>query len=151
MGVCNFTVPLLRQTIEQLKAPIAFNQIEYHVLLDQRAIRSYLATHSIPVMAYAPLAQGTLSQNAALQSIARKHGADASQVALKWLLEQDGVAAIPKARSFASQKSNLASWAGELDDEDRALIASLPKDRRFVVPSFAPVWDLPVDLLDRQR
>jgi 2,5-diketo-D-gluconate reductase B len=143
MGVCNFTLPLLRQVVEQLKAPIAFNQIEYHVLLDQAAVRSYLATHSIPVMAYAPLAQGTLAQHAELQTIARKHDATAAQVALKWLLDQDGVAAIPKAKSPASQKANLASLALKLDDDDRAVIASLPKDKRFVNPPFAPLWDLP--------
>jgi diketogulonate reductase-like aldo/keto reductase len=34
---------------------------------------------------------------AALAAIGRKHNATADQVALKWLLDQDGVAAIPKA------------------------------------------------------
>ena len=28
-----------------------------------------------------------------------------------------------------------------LDDEDRAAIAALPKDQRFVQPPFAPEWD----------
>jgi 2,5-diketo-D-gluconate reductase B len=28
-----------------------------------------------------------------------------------------------------------------LDDEDRAAIAALPKDQRFVRPPFAPDWD----------
>ena len=40
----------------------------------------------------------------------------------------------------------LAERAGrviaiELDDEDRAAIAALPKDQRFVDPAFAPEWD----------
>ena len=28
-----------------------------------------------------------------------------------------------------------------LDDEDRAAIAGLPKNKRFVNPGFAPEWD----------
>src|SRR5215813_5363533 len=42
VGVCNFNIALLRQAIEEIGAPIACNQIEYHVLLDQTAVRSYL-------------------------------------------------------------------------------------------------------------
>lgn len=32
-----------------------------------------------------------------------------------------------------------------LDDEDRALIARLPKDKRYVSPPFAPEWNAPLD------
>jgi 2,5-diketo-D-gluconate reductase B len=60
---------------------------------------------------------------------------------LAWLLEQDGVMAIPKARGEASQKSNLEALSVKLDDADRAAIAGLPKDQRFVNPGFAPKWD----------
>ena len=141
IGVCNFTVGLLRTVIEDIGAPIACNQIEYHVLLDQTPVRSYLASKSIPVTAYCPLAQGTLAENPQLMAIGRKHNASPTQVALKWLLEQDGVMAIPKSQRQASQKANLDALTLTLDDEDRRIIAALPKDKRFVNPSFAPAWD----------
>lgn len=64
-----------------------------------------------------------------------------TQIALKWLLDQDNVAAIPKASSKTNQLANLASLKVELDDDDRALIAALPKRERQVSPDFAPVWD----------
>ena len=51
-------------------------------------------------------------------AIGRKHGASAAQVALKWLLDQDGVAAIPKASRAESQKANLDALNVGLDDED---------------------------------
>ena len=141
IGVCNFTLALLRTVVEDIGAPIACNQIEYHVLLDQTPIRSYLASKGIPIVAYCPLAQGTLAENPALIAIGAKHGASPAQVALKWLLDQDGVAAIPKAQRATSQKANLAALKLELDDEDRRTIAALPKDQRFVKPPFAPAWD----------
>ena len=76
-----------------------------------------------------------------LQRIARKHGRTPTEVALAWLLEQDAVAAIPKASSEAHQRSNLEAVSLRLDDDDRAGIAALPKNRRLVNPGFAVGWD----------
>src|SRR4051812_25526839 len=141
IGVANFNIALLKTVVEQIKAPIACNQVEYHVFLDQTPLREYLATKSIPLVAYCPLAQGRAASDETLTAIGRKHGASAAQVALKWLLDQDGVAAIPKASRAESQKANLDALHIGLDDEDRAAIAGLPKNKRFVNPGFAPAWD----------
>ena len=141
IGVANFTTSLLKQAVEDIKAPIACNQIEYHVMLDQTNLRKYLAAKSIPLVAYCPLAQGKAASNETLIAIGNKHGASAAQVALKWLLDQDGVAAIPKASRAESQQANLGALKLRLDDADRKAIAALPKDRRCVNPGFAPAWD----------
>lgn len=141
IGVCNFTLALLKTAIEDIGAPIACNQIEHHLLLDQSRVHAYLRAKSIPMVAYCPLAQGRLAEHPALDAIARKHGATPAQVALKWLLDQDGMAAIPKASRHESQKANLDAYKITLDDADRAAIAALPKDSRFVNPGFAPAWD----------
>src|ERR1700726_3858073 len=141
LGVANFNVALLKTVVEEIKAPIACNQIEYHVMLDQTPVRKYLAAKSIPLEAYCPLAQGRAASNETLAAIGRKHGASAAQVALKWLLDQDGVAAIPKASRAESQQANLDALEVGLDDEDRQGIPGLPKDKRLVNPGFAPVWD----------
>jgi 2,5-diketo-D-gluconate reductase B len=141
IGVANFTTALLKTVVEEIKAPIACNQVEYHVMLDQTPLRNYLAAKSIPLVAYCPLAQGRVASNETLAAIGRKHDASAAQVALKWLLDQEGVAAIPKASRAESQKANLGALEVRLDDEDRSLIAGLPKDKRCVNPGFAPGWD----------
>jgi 2,5-diketo-D-gluconate reductase B len=90
---------------------------------------------------YAPLAQGRAANDATLAAVGSKHGATAAQVAIAWLLDQQGVIAIPKAARPESQKANLDALGIRLDDEDRAAIATLPKDQRFVRPPFAPEWD----------
>ncbi|HXO68600.1 MAG TPA: aldo/keto reductase [Bradyrhizobium sp.] len=141
IGVANFNIALLKTVVEGIKAPIACNQVEYHVFLDQTPLRKYLAAKSIPLVAYCPLAQGRAASDETLMAIGRKHGASAAQVALKWLLDQDGVAAIPKASRSESQRGNLEALNIGLDDEDRKAIANLPKDRRCVSPGFAPAWD----------
>ena len=141
IGVANFNIALLKTVVEEIRAPIACNQIEYHVMLDQTKVAKYLATNSIPLVAYCPLAQGRAASDQTLAAIGRKHGASAAQVALKWLLDQDGVAAIPKASRAESQQANLDALKLTLDDADRKAIAALPKDRRCVNPGFAPAWD----------
>jgi 2,5-diketo-D-gluconate reductase B len=141
IGVANFNLALLKTVVEEIRAPIACNQIEYHVMLDQTKVAKYLASKSIPLVAYCPLAQGRAASDPALMAIGRKHDAGAAQVALKWLLDQDGVAAIPKASRPESQKANLDALKITLDDADRKAIAALPKDQRCVNPGFAPAWD----------
>ncbi len=141
IGVSNFPVALLRRAVEEVQAPIACNQFEYHVLLGQSSLVDYCQSQNVAVSAYAPLAQGRLAEHEELQAIARKHGATPAQVALKWLLDQPGVAAIPKAMRAESQQANLDALRIELDDTDRAVISMLPKTQRFVNPGWAPVWD----------
>ncbi len=141
IGVCNFPVALLRQAVEEIGAPIAANQVEYHVLLGQQPVLDYLQKHDMALTAYCPIAQGKLADHEELGVIARKHGATAAQIALKWLIDQPGVAAIPKAARRESQIANLEAMKITLDDADRAAIAALPKAQRMVNPGFAPAWD----------
>ena len=140
IGVSNFTVALLTEATAG-GAPIACNQVEYHVLLDQSALLAACRAQGVALAAYAPLAQGRLAEHEELAAIAHKHGATPAQVALRWLLDQDGVAAIPKAERPETQAANLDALRIVLDDTDRAVIAMLPKGRRFVNPGWAPTWD----------
>lgn len=141
IGVCNFTLPMIRHAVDELGAPIAALQIEYHPYLSQAPILAYLRSKGIPLTAYAPLAQGRAASDETLAAIGRKHGASGAQVAIAWLLDQPGVIVIPKAGRPESQKANLDATRIRLDDEDRATIAALPKNLRYVSPPFAPDWN----------
>lgn len=139
IGVANFTPRLLREAIAT-GAPIAANQVEYHVMLGQDPLLALCRTHGIVLTAYSPLGKGGLVDDPALARIAAKHGATGPQVALAWLTGQEMVAAIPKSGRVENMRANLAALSLALDDEDRAAIAALPKDKRFVNPAFAPNW-----------
>lgn len=141
IGVANFPLPLLRKVVEELGAPLSAIQVEYHVLLGQNVLLNYARQQDLALTAYTPLARNKVSDIPAIRRIAAKHGVLPTQVALKWLLDQPNVAAIPKASSEPNQLANLAALDVRLDDEDRALIASLSKRERQVSPDFAPVWD----------
>jgi 2,5-diketo-D-gluconate reductase B len=142
IGVSNFPVALLERAIAH-GAPIACIQVEYHVLLSQGRLLAACRRHGVVLTGYSPLAQGQVVEQPVLLEIARRHGASPAQIALAWLLSQEGVAAIPKAARPDSQRANLAAADIRLDDADRTAIAALPKDQRFIKPAFAPIWDAP--------
>ena len=144
IGVANFTLSMLNHVIDEIGAPIACNQVEYHVFLDQTPMLGYLRSKAIPLIAYCPLAQGQAAESKELAQIGSKHGVSAAQVALAWLFDQEGVVAIPKAGRAVSQRANLDALSLALDDEGRQVIASLPKRKRLVNPPFAPHWDTPI-------
>jgi len=141
IGVCNFNLPMLHRALEEIRAPIASVQLEYHPFLSQAPMLAYLRQKGIPLTAYAPLAQGRAADDPTLAALGARHGCSAAQMAVAWLLDQPGVAVIPKAARPESQRANLDALAVRIDDEDRAAIAALPKDQRFVRPPFAPDWD----------
>lgn len=141
IGVANFPLPLLRKVVDELGAPLSVLQVEYHVTLGQRDLLAFVQEHEMALTAYSPLARNKVSEIPEIRHIADKHRVLPTQVALKWLLDQPNVAAIPKAASRANQPSNLASFDVRLDDEDRALIDTLSKNQRMVSPAFAPQWD----------
>jgi 2,5-diketo-D-gluconate reductase B len=119
IGVCNFNLPMLRLAVDEICVPVASVQVEYHPFLDQSVMLAYLRERKIPLTAYSPLAEGRAAEDETLKRIADKHGLSAAQVAIAWLLDQDGVIAIPKAQRPESQQSNLDALNIRLDYEDR--------------------------------
>ena len=143
IGISNFPIALMREAVETHGAGVVCNQVEYHPFLDQRRLIDDARAHGLFVTAYCPLAQGEVDGNPTLGAIARKHGKSPAQVTLRWLVDQDGVAAIPKAASEAHCRANFEIFDFALSDEDRAAIDDLRGTRRMVSPEFAPDWDTP--------
>ena len=141
IGVSNFTLSHLKEAVEVHKAPIVNNQVEYHVQLSQNTILHYMREHGISLTAYSPLGRGNLTKHPVLTEIGAKYGKSSSQVALRWLIDQQGVATVPKAASEKNARSNFDIFDFELSEEDRAAIAALPKNQRLISPDFSPQWD----------
>jgi diketogulonate reductase-like aldo/keto reductase len=103
------------------------NQILYNLTRrgPEYALLPWLAQHGIPTMAYSPIEQGRLLEHPALQPIAQRHDATPAQIALAWVLQHDGVAAIPRARTLPHVRQNAAArdielTRNDLHDLDRA-------------------------------
>ena len=139
LGVSNFPPAWLERALRC--GPVFCNQIEYHPLLAQDRILEIAREHDVLVTAYSPLAQGEVIGYTELDEIARRRGKTSEQVALRWLIEQDHVAAIPRSSKLEHIEANFNVFDFSLGDEEKATIANLPKDRRQINPSFAPDWD----------
>ncbi|MDX6688547.1 MAG: 2,5-diketo-D-gluconate reductase [Solirubrobacteraceae bacterium] len=139
IGVANFPSTLLLEALEL--APVLCDQVEYHPYLHQPEVLEVARERDLLVTAYSPLAQGKVLRDRALREIAEAHGKNPGQVALRWLLDQPHVAAIPKASSHEHRVANFDVFDFELSDEQRGAIAGLAADRRMIDPSWGPDWD----------
>ena len=121
---------------------LATNQCEYHPRLNQDRLLATCRKHGIVLVSYCPVGQGRSLEDATVQGIARKVGRSAAQVVLRWHMQQDGVAAIPKSSSRAHLAENLDVFGFELSGTDmHALSALAVPNGRIVNPGFGPKWD----------
>ncbi len=141
IGVSNFTLSMLKELNDELRAPVFCEQIEFHPFIDQLDILDYAIEKDILLTAYAPLAQGKVISDEDLKNIAEKYNKSAGQIALRWLIEQENVVAVPKSSSPQHLKQNFNIFDFELTDKDFERIDQLDKSTRMVNPSFAPDWD----------
>jgi 2,5-diketo-D-gluconate reductase B len=122
-GVSNFPAPMLERALAVM--PLLADQVEYHPFLEQDALLRLVADRDVMLTAYSPIARGKVARDATLREIGAEHGKSAGQVALRWLIEQPQVTAVPKASSHARRVENLDVFDFELTDRDRERIAGL--------------------------
>jgi 2,5-diketo-D-gluconate reductase B len=140
IGVSNFPSALLREALQL--APIFCDQVEYHPYLPQGPVMHECLEHDLLLTAYSPFAHGHVHDDPTLAEIGARHGKSAGQVALRWLLDQPNVAAIPKASSHQRRAENLDVFDFDLDDDERGAVAALsPRRLHTGVPDWAPDWD----------
>ena len=142
IGVSNFTVSLVEEACSLSSEPLAVNQVEYHVGLDQSKVLAACRSHDMALTAYSPLGNGDLFSNPALQRIGAAHGKTAGQVALQWLIQQDKVIAIPRSNKVANMKANLAVDDFALRETEMAELTAMgSREGRMIDPGWAPDWD----------
>jgi 2,5-diketo-D-gluconate reductase B len=118
IGVSNFSPSLLDKARDISSTPIFTDQVQYHPYWDQRKLLDYCRIHDVLLTAYSPLARGGVLDDPALVQIGNRYGKSPAQVALRWLVQQEGVAAIPKASSREHLEANLAVFDFELTDAE---------------------------------
>lgn len=142
IGISNFPTPLIREAVKLSAAPLVTDQVEYHPFLNQVPVLEELRQHDMALTAYSPLAQGEVFQNETLNEIGKAYGKTGGQVALRWLLQQDKVVAIPRSSKTEHVESNFNVFDFALAEQDMLAISKLARpDGRIINPSFAPDWD----------
>ncbi|MDR7300293.1 aldo/keto reductase [Haloactinomyces albus] len=133
-GVSNFDPDDMREVFSaEAGREVQTNQVLYN--LTRRGVEFELLPwcreRNMPVMAYSPIEQGRLLGNTVLRDIAGEHGVSPAQVAVAWVLHQDGVCAIPKAATIEHVEQNHAALEVSLSAEDLSrLDAEFPAPQR---------------------
>lgn len=141
IGVSNFTIQLLEE-VKSYGVNIICNQFEYHPFLDQQALLDKTRELGCFATAYSPIARGMVADEKVIKEIATYKRVTPVQVALRWLVQQDQVVAIPKSSQLMRIKQNFDVFGFTLKDEEMQAISDLrSRNKRLIDPEFAPSWD----------
>jgi diketogulonate reductase-like aldo/keto reductase len=141
IGVANFTIAMIEEAVRLSSEPLVTNQIEVHPFLDQGKVIDTARRHGLSITAYCPLARGKAPSDETLIRIGKVHGKTASQIALRWLVQQS-IIPIPRTSNPSRLAENLAVFDFKLGDAEMAEIGHLKRpDGRVVSPPHAPKWD----------
>jgi diketogulonate reductase-like aldo/keto reductase len=132
IGVSNFMPEHLDRLLAETSVVPAVNQIEIHPYFQQLTLQRLDADHGILNQAWSPIggitsyrpAEKSAFTDATILDIGRKHGKSASQVMLRWHLQQ-GRSAIPKSVKPARIAENFEVFDFELSREQIAAIDAL--------------------------
>lgn len=112
VGVSNFNLKQLKQSVELCETPLLTNQVSYSIpdrTIVKNGVLEYCQQNNVLVTAYSPVKRRNVKSNTALATIAEARGASPQQIALAWLITQPRVIAIPMSHNPQHQAENLAA------------------------------------------
>jgi diketogulonate reductase-like aldo/keto reductase len=125
VGVSNFSIRQLREAMAASETPILTDQVEYNPFQSRDELLEFCIDNDVALTAYSPLAKGDLVGNETLREIGDSYGKTEAQVALRWLLQQEAVTAIPKAAGEAHLRENFDVFDFELTPAEMTRIFDL--------------------------
>ncbi len=115
---------------------VVANQVLYN--LSRRGIEwdllPAMQKRGVPVMAYSPVEQARLLGNKRLAALAADHGVSVAQLALAFVLDRDGVIAIPKSGRIAHVEDNAGALDVVVTDGLRTALDALFSPPRRATP-----------------
>jgi diketogulonate reductase-like aldo/keto reductase len=143
IGVANFNIAMLDEAIQLCPEPLVTLQAECHPYLDQTKVIAACRARGLVLTAYCPLARGRIKGDPVLAEVGRRHGKTGAQVALRWLMQQEIIAAIPRSSNATRIAENTDVFDFELDGDEMRRVGVLKRpDGRTANPvGRAPKWD----------
>jgi diketogulonate reductase-like aldo/keto reductase len=106
-----FQVPEIEPQTDQVLYNLTHRGIEWGLL-------PWCRSRSIPLMAYAPVEEGTLLDHPQVRRVAKRHDATPAQIAIAWVLRQPDVIPIPKAGNPEHVRENRGALDIQLTSKD---------------------------------
>jgi methylglyoxal/glyoxal reductase len=124
IGVSNYSIDELEETIQTSDIVPAVNQIEFHPFLYQESLLQFCQNNKIQVEAYSPLTRGKRLNHPTIRRIAEKYGKTPAQVLMRWCLQHDLVV-IPKSSHYERVLENSQVFDFKIEAEDLERLNSL--------------------------
>ncbi len=141
IGVSNFTVSLVDEALRLSSEPLVCNQFECHPFLDQSKLIAACRQHGMAVVAYSPIAKGSVRDDETLSRIGAARKKTAAQVCLRFLVQQN-IVVIPRTSKVERLTENAAIFDFALSETEMAGIAALARrDGRLVNSAFSSQQD----------
>lgn len=132
IGLSSFYGAEYQEILDRCDIVPALDQNETHVFRQQLDFQPVLEKHGTKLESWSPFAEGAhdVFRNPTLAAIARKHGMTIAQVMLRYFVDR-GIIVIPKTVHADRMRENIDLFRPgfELDDEDRAAIRGLDRNR----------------------
>lgn len=126
IGLSNFYDARFADLVYHTDVKPAVDQLETNVFSQQNAMREQLAEIDVRLMAWGPMGQGKYDffTHPVLTAIGEKYGKTASQVGLRFLVQQ-GIPVIPKSTSITRMEENMKIFDFILSEEDMEILRGL--------------------------
>jgi 2,5-diketo-D-gluconate reductase B len=143
IGVSNFTVSLIGEALQASSEPLVCDQFECHPFLDQSKLVAACRQQGMAIVAYCPIAKGSVRDDVVLARIGEAHKRTAAQICLRFLVQQN-IVVIPRTSKVERLAENAAIFDFTLSASEMTDISKLARrDGRLVNFSFSgsPKWD----------
>lgn len=140
IGVSNFSVDeLVEAQAAMSHYAIVSNQVEYSIMsrsIEHDGLLEFCKREHVTVIAYSPLARGEVFDRAsrlgkAVEEVAVSYKKTVAQVALNYIIRQEGVVAIPKAENEAHIIDDAGASGWKLEEADVKKIREAAGDRNI--------------------
>lgn len=138
IGISNFLEGDVKNILEACRVKPVVNQLLAHITNTPFSLIDYCKGQDILVEAYSPIAHGEALKNPAITDMAKKYGATAAQLCIKYV-QQLGLVALPKTASPAHMKEN-AELGFTISEEDMDVLKGLEHIKDYGDSSFFPVF-----------
>ncbi|MGN6349541.1 MAG: aldo/keto reductase [Candidatus Nitrosocosmicus sp.] len=131
IGVSNYSIKELKETLDNSEIVPVINQVEFHPYLYQKDLLRFCKNNMIHLEAYSPLTRGKRLNDPRIVRIANAYDKSPAQILVRWSLQHDLVV-IPKSSHEERILENSQVFDFHINQKDMQILDSLNEDLRTV-------------------
>jgi diketogulonate reductase-like aldo/keto reductase len=131
IGVSNYSIGELQETIQNTDVIPTINQVEFHPFIYSKELLQFCVNNSIQLEAYSPLTRGSRLNHNEIVKISKKYNKSSAQILIRWCIQHDLVV-IPKSSHENRILENSEVFDFEINQEDMEILDNLNENLRTV-------------------